>query len=192
MMNSKYKFPLNLFLTFERSTPLVYSSELLTPNHYICIVDKQYFLAMNFFLKKELFYNFNSLIESSAVDTLKYPSFFNSIIINNTQKLLLFYHYYCYSTKLRLTLMVLHAIQDQTNVFSLDLVYKNANWLERETSEMFSTNYQSKWDTRTLLLDYSKKEHPMLKTFQSEGNYELYYDFFDQNLYYSKVRSVEL
>lgn len=57
---------------------------------------------------------------------------------------------------------------------------------------MFSINYNSKYDTRTLLLDYSRKDNPMLKTFSSEGSYELYYDFFDQNLYYGRIKNVEL
>lgn len=57
---------------------------------------------------------------------------------------------------------------------------------------MFSIIYQNKLDSRTLLLDYSKKEHPLLKTFQSEGNFELYYDFIDQTLYYGGVRNIEL
>lgn len=86
----------------------------------------------------------------------------------------------------------MYVLNNSDYITSVDFLYKNASWLERETSEMFSIHYHNKYDTRTLLLDYSKKEHPMLKTFQSEGNYELYYDFFDQNLYYNKIRNVEL
>lgn len=193
MFSKKYKFPLNLFIIFENSLPLIYTSELLTPNHFVCIIPAQLTKVFNLVLKKELFYNYGTLIEGSAVDTTKYHKFFQSFLNkSNTNSILLFYSYYFYLLKLRLTTIHPYTLNSRTYAHSLESIFRNASWLERETSEMFSVMFTNKYDSRTLLLDYSKKEHPMLKNFQSEGNYELYYDFFDQNLYYTKIRSVEL
>ena len=77
-------------------------------------------------------------------------------------------------------------------VESIDMVYKNANWLERETSEMFGIQYLNKKDNRSLLLDYSRNEFPMLKDFPCEGYYEIYYDFFENKLTYVKNEFIEL
>jgi len=57
---------------------------------------------------------------------------------------------------------------------------------------MYGLNFFFKKDTRTLLLDYSKNDHPMLKEFPSEGYGELYYDFFDAQLHYMESEPVEL
>jgi len=110
---------------------------------------------------------------------------------SKSTRLLVHSSYYFYLTKLRLTLFFPSAA-NTTTTLSLDKIFKNSNWLEREASEMFGVSFKNKYDSRTLLLDYSKKEHPLLKTFPCEGNFELYYDFIDQNLYYSNVKSVEL
>lgn len=193
LFSKKYKFPLNLFIIFEHSLPLIYTSELLTPNHFVCIIPIQQAKAFNLVLKKELFYTYGTLIESSAIDTTKYSNFFQSFLNKfNSNNILLFYSYYFYLLKLRLTTIHPYMLNSKIQMQSLETIFKNASWLERETSEMFSILFTNKYDSRTLLLDYSKKEHPMLKNFQSEGNYELYYDFFDQNLHYTKIRSVEL
>ena len=44
---------------------------------------------------------------------------------------------------------------------------------------MYGINYINKNDNRSLLLDYSRNEFPMLKDFPVEGFYEIYYDFFE-------------
>lgn len=189
----KYKFPINIYLVFEHTTPVIYTSEVLTPNHYVCVINSKWNHAINVFFKKELFYSFGTLIEMSAIDTLKYSNILKTQNLNFKENRLLIHNsYYFYLTKLRLTLFYQYSLNHSKTVYSLDSLYKNSNWLERETSEMFSILFKNKYDSRTLLLDYAKKEHPLLKTFASEGNFELYYDFIDQNLYYSDVKSVEL
>ena len=93
-----------------------------------------------------------------------------------------------YFLKIRLTLLQLTNL----NTNSVDSVYLNSSWLEREVSEMYGVNYINKNDNRSLLLDYSRNEFPMLKDFPVEGFYEIYYDFFENKLAYIKNEFIEL
>jgi NADH dehydrogenase (ubiquinone) Fe-S protein 3 len=187
----KYKSPLSLFVVFEKLNPIFFTSEVLKPNHYICFINSKWFYAINIFLKKDVFYNFSSLIEMSAIDTYKYTQLIPSLSIkSSSNRLLVYYLYYCYFTKIKLTLAYLTNLN--RNQSSVEKLFKNANWLEREASEMYGVSFFFKKDTRSLLLDYSKNEHPMLKEYPSEGYAELYYDFFDSQLHYMEAEPVEL
>jgi NADH:ubiquinone oxidoreductase subunit C len=57
---------------------------------------------------------------------------------------------------------------------------------------MFCLNFSSKGDIRNILLDYSRSEYPMLKEFPSEGFFDVYYDFFDDQLNFVESEFVEL
>lgn len=191
-MYKKYQFPLNIFLTFEKISPIVFTSEVLTPNHYVCFVPLKWFFGINQFLKNELFYNFSSLIEISAIDTLKYSKILPDIdIILNNNRFIVFNVYYMYLTKIRLTLVLNFNGSNNYNQ-SIEKLYKNANWLERETSEMFGINYTFKNDSRVLLLDYSRTETPLLKDFPVEGYMDIYYNIFENQLAFINHEFIEL
>lgn len=189
MLFKKYQFPINIFLVFEKINPIIYTSESLTLNHYLCFIPNEWYYGINLFLKKELFYNFSSLIEISAIDTLKYNNLFpHHETFNKNNRFIIYNIYYCYWIKVRLTLFQFSNKQ----IKSIDTIYKNANWLEREVSEMFGLQYENKKDNRSLLLDYSRNEFPMLKDFPTEGFYEIYYDFFENKIQYIKNEFIEL
>lgn len=82
---------------------------------------------------------------------------------------MLFNNYYNYTNKLRLTLIYSYSITKNNELMSIDKLYENSQWLERETSEMFNVNYFFKKDTRSLLLDYPRKNFPLLKDFPTES-----------------------
>lgn len=194
-MYKKYKFPISIFITFQHLQPIVFSSEVLTPNHYVIVLSKNYQYGLNQFLKKELFFFQGSLLEVSAIDTLEYSKIFPKNINVNFLKnrLLVYYTYYFYLIKLRLSVFYTYSLNSgQKPFYSVDRIFKNANWLEREVSEMYNINFYLKTDTRNLLLDYSRNEHPLLKDFPCEGFQELYYDFFDQTLAYTRSEHIEL
>ena len=191
LMYKKYQFPLNIFIVFEKITPIIYTSDVLTPNHYVCFIPLKWFYGINQFLKNELFYNFSTLMEISAIDTLKYSKILpkiDTILVDN--RFFVFNIYYLYLTKIRLT-FILNS-NGTNNITSIENLYKNANWLERETSEMFGINYTLKKDQRILLLDYSKSENPLLKDFPTEGYMDIYYNFFENQLSYIQHEFIEL
>ena len=191
-MYKKYQFPLNIFLVFEKVNPIIYTSEVLTPNHYVCFIPVKWFYGINQFIKNELFYNFSTLMEASAIDTLKYSEILPEVdIILNKNRFIVFNIYYAYLTKIRITFVV--NFSGFNNHFqSIEKLYKNANWLEREINEMFGVNYAFKSDQRLLLLDYSKNETPMVKDFPVEGYTDIYYNFFEHQLTYINNEFVEL
>lgn len=191
-MYKKYQFPLNMFLVFEKITPIIYTSEVLTPNHYVCFIPVKWFFNVNQFLKNELFYNFSTLTEISAIDTLKYNKILPDIdIILHKNQYIIYNMYYIYFTKVRLTLILTYNAKNNTTP-SVEKLYKNANWLEREVSEMFGIHYNDKIDYRVLLLDYSKDEHPMCKDFPCEGYSDIYYNILAQQLLTTNTEFVEL
>jgi len=187
-MLKKYKFPLSIFVVFEHTNVSIYTSEHLTNNHYVMMIDKSWYEGMNLFIKNELMYGYSTLTEISAIDTLKYDTIFPETENNTNNRFILYNIYYMYLLKLRITLVYL----TNKNIPSIDKVFKNANWLEREVAEMYGINYTNKKDCRPLLLDYSKNENPMLKDFPTEGEYDIYYNFFENKLTYIKNEFVEL
>jgi len=189
MFFKKHQFPINLFLIFEKVKPIIYSSKNFSPNHYICIIPKKNYLNLNLCLKHELFYNYSFLVDISVIDTLKYNKITSKMDkLFKKSRFLQYNIYYCYFIKTRLTLI--QTIKDKTD--SIDKVYTNSSWLERETSEMYNLNYTNKSDSRSLLLDYSRNEYPMLKDFPTEGYEEIYFDFFENKVNYIKNEFIEL
>ena len=75
---------------------------------------------------------------------------------------------------------------------SIDLIYFNANWLEREVSEMFGINFIFKKDLRKLLIDYSSIDNPLMKSYPSEGFLEIFYNFFEDQVLLTNNISNEL
>ena len=191
LMLKQYKFPMNLFLIFEKLEPTVYTSECLTANHYAILLPKEYYYIFHKVLKNELFFSASTLIEQSCIDTKYFDKLSDSFHTQfGGKRILLFNILYFYFIKVRLTLFV--SLNLNSKISSVDSLYPNANWIERETSEMFGVIYTNKKDIRNLLLDYSRNEYPMLKEFPCEGYYDLYFDFFNDQLQYVESEFVEL
>ncbi len=192
-MYKKYIFPLHVFVVFEKVNSKVWSSSLLKPNNYFLYIDKKWFYSLNIFFRNELFLNNSYLTESFAVDTLKFTKF-NDILNNlfNKHRIVLFYSYYFYNIKVKLNVVLLLNFFNKEGLHSIDKIYKNASWLEREVSEMSGVHYIFKKDIRKLLLDYSKNENPLLKDFPVEGFSEIFYDFFEDQTIFLDSSVVEL
>lgn len=187
-MLAKYKFPLNIFISLEKINPIIYTSEKLTPNHFVVFIENKWFQSLNIFLKNEMFYNNSTLTESSVIDTLKYNTMFPEIDFIKRNRFIVYNIYYTYFAKIRLTIIT----TTNSQITSIDKIYKNANWLERESSEMYGVHFVGKRDARPLLLDYSKNEFPMLKDFPTEGVNDIYYNFFENKLTFVKNEFIEL
>ena len=186
-------FPINIFIVFEKLNTNIWTSKLLKPNHFFLIINNNWFYTLNLFFKQELLFNNSTLIESSAIDTLKFSKVNDNIeLIFKKNRIIIFYSYYFYNLKLKLNVILLYNFLKKSQITSVDRLYKNANWLERETSEMFGVNYYNKKDVRKLLLDYSKIENPLLKDFPTEGYSEVFYDFFESQVVFLNNDSIEL
>lgn len=59
---------------------------------------------------------------------------------------------------------------------SITELFLNANWLEREVSELHGIFFSGKKDLRNLMLPYGDTSAPMKKSFPSIGVKEIFYD----------------
>lgn len=190
-MKIKYQFPMHLFLTFEKITPVVYTSECLTINHYVIILPKEWYFSFNKGLKFDSISSLTTLIEQSAVDVSGFSNFNDKFFLDLKQNPFFFYNvYYSYSMKTRCSIFT--KINKSNGTPSIESLFYNASWLERETSEMYGIAFNFKKDIRNLLLDYSKNEYPLLKDFPVEGYNDAYYDFFEENVQYCEYEFIEL
>lgn len=192
-MYKQYLFPMHMFLILEKASVLFWSSKTLVPNHFVVLLNSKWFYLLNQIFKNELFFSSSVLIENTAIDTRFYNKCSSEIsLFFKKNKLLVSYSYYFLLTKLRLTVFLNLKNDYKPYLWSVDKIYKNANWLERETSEMYGLLYYWKNDARKLLLDYSKMENPMLKDFPCEGIQDVFYNFFENQVVIHKNEVVEL
>lgn len=189
-MQKNYQVPLQLFLILEKSNPIIFTTETCVPNHYLVYINKNNFFLTTAILKNEFFSSKSSLIESTAIDSLNYNNFSIETNVTGTPRVLPFYLFYLYSTKIRLTIILNNT--NNSAISSIDKLYKNANWLEREAAEMYGIYYKNKKDCRKLLLDYTKDENPMLKDFPTEGTNDIFYNFFEDQVSFDCNNTVEL
>ena len=141
----------------------------------------------NLLLNNELHTNTSTLTEATAIDS----KYINSLNFNKSY-LISVYSYYLYSSKIRLSILTNSAKNSWNNFISIEGIFKNANWLEREISEMYGIFFEFKIDVRKLLLDYSKLENPLLKDFSSEGIVDVFYNFFENQVVFYKNDIIEL
>lgn len=187
-MLQKNIFPIQIFIILEKISLNFWTNFLCQNNLFFLYIKKNWILLFNLVLKNELFLNNNSLIESSYID-------FNFFFLKNINLLkykgLLFFNIYIYTLKIKFIVFTLHNSIKKT-FFSLDKIFLNSNWLEREISEMYNIFFLYKNDTRNLLLEYSKKEAVMLKDYKLEGFCDIYYSFFENQVILKKNFLVEL
>lgn len=190
-MLKNYKFPINIFLIFEKLKLTMWTSNVLIPNHYVIFINGKHLYQLNILLRRNLFFSDSSLIDASAVDTNNFNAFFmktDFFLKKNT--LILYYLYYFFYLKTRITFVFLY--NQYKHYSSIDKLFRNANWLEREFCEFFNVFLFNKTDSRKLLLDYSKNENPLLKEFPVEGYSDVFYNFFDETVNFISNDVIEL
>lgn len=187
-MLEKKKFPIQIFIILEKVNLNFWTNKLSTHNLFFFYFTKSWMIPFINILKNEIFLNNNSLIEMSYID-------YNNYFLKNFNFLkfkgMLYFNMYIYQLKLKLIVFFFNNQKIQ-KFNSIDKFYPNADWLERETSEMYNITFNNKNDTRNLLLEYSKKEAVMMKEYQLEGFNDVYYSFFENQVIIKKNFLVEL
>ena len=72
-------------------------------------------------------------------------------------------------------------------ISSVNKIYSNAIWYEREVYDMFGIIFYGNFDLRRILTDYGFKGHPMRKNFPLTGYYELRYEEFSNRIRQEQV-----
>lgn len=192
----KFKFGsfFNCFIIFEHLPLIFFTSKTNNLNHYNYYIPQHYFKILNLVLSLELNLNFNFLIDLSAIDLQKTKqNWIFKKLKKNINNILLYSIYFIYFLKIKISIFSFLKKQFCKNYFySIEDIFFNSNWLEREVSEMFNIYFFNKIDNRNLLLEYSSMYNPMLKNFPCEGYFEIYYNFFNENISFLKIESIEL
>lgn len=193
-MKIDLKAPLQIFIIFENLPIVFFTAKANSTNHYNCYIPPKYVRSVSTLLSSEVTLNYNYLVDISAVDLEKTnQTWLIKTFKKISNKILMFSTYYFYWAKIRLTFFsFVKSQKHKINLNSIENLFFNANWLEREVSEMFGVYFFNKVDNRNLLLEYSCSWSPMLKDFPCEGYFESYYNFFDGNIEQVQVESVEL
>lgn len=187
-MLQKNIFPIQIFIILEKVNLNIWTNFLSNRTLFFLNLKNNWIVLFSQILNNELFLNNCSLIESSYID-------FNSFFLKNINFLkfkgMLFLNIYFYQLKIKMIVFLSNNSIFQS-FFSLDKIFLNSNWLERESSEMYGLKFLYKNDTRNLLLEYSRKESVMSKEFQLEGFNDIYYSFFENQVILKKNFLVEL
>lgn len=126
-------------------------------------VDAARVLPVMHFLASHAALQFCSLTEMTAVD---YPERVNGRFEVT---------YVLWSPTLNARLIVKAMVDELTPLESVTPVFKNADWLERETWDMFGVFFKNHPDLRRLLTDYGFTHHPLRKDFPVQGYTEVFY-----------------
>lgn len=188
-MQNKNQFPMSIFIIHENLDPIVHTSSKMYDNSYNIIIDKSNFKACVYTLKNELSLNKSFLLEHSAVDLAEYSDILQEVEF--FFKKINFFCFYIFNL-LKLKVFFNFIILVNTKIKSIDNIYFNANWLERECSEMYNICYESKKDSRRLLLDYTSNLNPMKKQFSFENEFDCYFNIFDNQVIFEKIDLIEL
>lgn len=80
------------------------------------------------------------------------------------------------SVKHNCRLIVKLSVDEVTPVPTIEHIYPNAGWYERETWDMFGIFFQGNKDLRRILTDYGFEGYPLRKDFPLSGFVEVRYD----------------
>lgn len=175
---------------------------------YILFKNNNFFLKSNFienqenmiFINNSLFYytslhiKLSSLFYSTQlIDVLSYEIPVNNNNNNNNNKkinsILIYNFQNCLNQKrfFIFTKNFLELIKKEKGIKSVTELFLNANWLEREVSELNGIFFIGKKDIRNLMLQYGDSSAPFRKSYPSVGLREIYYDSLNDSLLNSPV-----
>lgn len=148
-------------------------------------LSKNYLNSILKYIKFETYFNNNYIFDITAFEPNQQIIFNQNIFKNKVKnKICLIYSLYNPVAYTRLSLIFLTTVN--IAVTSLEMIYKNLNWLEREVSEFFNIKYLKKTDTRNLLLDYNDTNNYLLKNYNTELLIDFYYNLLNDNINESK------
>lgn len=128
-----------------------------------------------FFLKYHTQFKFNSLLDAFACD---YPEANNRFSLR--------YSLFSYFNNARLNLITVNNELKWQN--SLTVLFKGANWLEREVWDLFGIYFDKHPDLRRILTDYGFMGHPLRKDFPVHGFIDVRYCEISKSLLYTPTK----
>ncbi len=139
----------------EVASDLVVSVEL-GKDWPVVVVDKSNLIRFMKFLKEDEVLQFELINDVTAVDWFDRKPRFDVV-------------YHIFSMKNNQRIRVKTMVDDGESVESVTSIWDGANWLERETYDMFGIKFDNHPDLRRILMEEDFKYYPLRKEFPLEG-----------------------
>jgi len=146
-------------------------------------VKTKFNLVLMFHVKFSTLYFSTQFLDNLAYDLPKKANLLpnskskSSLGISLGSETIYFLHFFLLKAGEHLTFWFLNKPNnDEQELTTLEDLFFNANWSEREVSEMNGLFFEGKNDNRNLLLSYSEFSYPLKKHSPSIGFYNLFYD----------------
>jgi len=83
------------------------------------------------------------------------------------------------------------SMEVNTNINSMNYLFNNSSWLEREVWDMFGIRFHNNNELRRVLTDYGFNVHPLRKDVPLTGFKEIYYDDSSKRILYEPVEMAQ-
>jgi len=162
-----------------QSSPQTIKSIIIEKNRIIITMEEMLILKILNIFKKNSLLNYNTLLDTWAVDKYFRPNnryeLFNVILSKKTLKRLFIKRFPLIMAKI-------------PKAVSLSTIFSSANFLEREVWDLFGIFFVKHVDLRRILTDYGFKGFPLRKDFPVAGFLEVFYDDPTSKLVYKPVK----
>jgi NADH dehydrogenase (ubiquinone) Fe-S protein 3 len=153
----------NFIKSINLMIPKFIERSVIDKEEIIIYTSPKYLVSLLTFLKEHTSAQFGMLIDITAID---YPERENRFEVV----------YILLSVKYNCRLIIKLSVDEVTPVPTVENVFPNANWYERETWDMFGIFFQENKDLRRILTDYGFEGYPLRKDFPQSGFVEVRYD----------------
>lgn len=120
-------------------------------------------------IKKESLLSVAQLLKNTDLD---FQNLHCVTAVDRRDKIEVVYHFYTFKHRYMLTLKLFLAMNDLT-VETLSHMWKSANWLERETFDLFGVKFLNHPDPRRILNPDEWTDYPLRKDFDRPDFYRL-------------------
>lgn len=127
--------------------------------------------------------SFDALADVTAIDYLDYQ---NKEAAGIDKRFAVVYHLLSTAHNWRLRVRVF-LDEGKLEIPSVEPIWPSANWMERETYDMFGIHFAGHPDLRRILTDYHFEGYPFRKDFPLEGHLEIRYDEEQKRIVYEPV-----
>ena len=138
-----------------------------TQNCVVVVVDKEKSYALLEYLKTELAYSF--LTDVTAVDNSNLES---ELIKYDYARFMVVYHLYTFEGETPRLRVKVPVNEKDLKIRTVTDLWKGANWLERETYDMFGIDFEGHPDLRRILMPDDFEGHPLRKDYPLRGRGE--------------------
>ncbi len=138
-----------------------------TSNGVAVVVNKDNSYALLEYLKTELAYAF--LVDVTAVDNSNLES---ELMQYDYARFMVVYHLYTFEGETPRIRVKVPVHEKDLKVTSVTTLWKGANWLERETHDMFGIDFEGHPDLRRILMPDDFEGHPLRKDYPLRGRGE--------------------